>query len=213
MQDEDEFWEYVSDIASAAVYPVKRRFGKFVEFDDLKQSALEYAVRRRKKIEEYLDRESKVERKKGEAAVSTLLKRAAERYARKEKARKIGYEPDDEYFYYQTLVENLIQIWASGDYDLAGQVLDPAEMTGKKSRRVLSEGGNLLALVSDIDNSIKHLDKRTVAILRLRYADQMHLREIAEMFEVTPQRVEQIIKQGFNKLIKRLGGTSPYGLR
>lgn len=213
MQDEQEFWECVTDIAAAAVYPVKRQYGRFVEFDDLKQSALEYALRKRKKIEEYLGRESKVERKKGEAAVSTLLRRAAERYARKEKAKSLGYEPEDEYFYYQTLVENLIQIWSSGDYDLAGQVLDPAEMSGKKSKKVMSEGGNLLALVSDIDKAIKHLDKRTTAMVRMKYADNMKLSEIADVFEITPQRVEQIIKRGFRKIIKCLGGQSPYGFR
>lgn len=208
--DEETLWKDLNELASVAVYPVKRSFFKYVETDDLKQAALEYAVKRKKKIEDYLNRDSKVERKRGEGAVITLLRRAAERYARKEKAVALGYEPEDEYFYFQSLVENLIQIWSSGDYDLAGQVLDPAQMIGKKAKKVLSEGGNLLALVSDIDQAMKSLDKRTIACLRMRYADQMSLREIAEMFEVTPQRIEQIIGRGFDKVVRDLGGRSPY---
>jgi RNA polymerase sigma factor (sigma-70 family) len=213
MSDEEEFWKYLNELAGIAVYPVKRSFHKYVETEDLKQAALEYSVKRKKKIQDYLNRESKVERKRGESAVITLLRRAAERYARKEKAVASGYEAEDEYFYFQSLVENLIQIWSTGDYDLAGQVLDPAQMSGQKIKRVLSEGGNLLALVSDIDQAMKILDKRTIACLRMRFADQMSLREIAEMFEVTPQRIEQIINRGFGRIVKELGGRSPYGFR
>ena len=46
-------------------------------------------------------------------------------YARTQKAEALGYQLEDEYFYQSGLIEALIAVMATGDYELAGQILDP----------------------------------------------------------------------------------------
>jgi len=203
-------WLDVTELAAVAAAPVHRTFSKYIDFDDLKQSACEFAVRRKRKVIEYLDREDKQERRQGETALITMLRRHCERVARKEKADAIGYRIEDEYFYRPAMVENLIKVWGSGDIDSAGQVFDPADMGQKRKTKVASEGNDLLAMIADIDAAMKSLDPRTYGILYLRLVDEMKLAEIAKEWEITPQRVDQIAHRGIRKVIEYLGGGSPY---
>lgn len=210
LENDDAFWMEVTELAAVAAAPVHRTFNKYIDFDDLKQSACEYAVRRKRKVKEYLDREDKQERRQGETALITMLRRHCERVARKEKAHAIGYRIEDEYFYRPAVVENLIKVWGSGDTDLAGQVFDSADMGQKRRTKVASEGNDLLAMIADIEAAMKSLDPRTYGILYLRLVDGMTLADIAKEWEVSPQRVDQIAQRGIRKVIEYLGGGSPY---
>jgi RNA polymerase sigma factor (sigma-70 family) len=207
---DDAFWMEVTEFAAVAAAPVHRNFNKFIDFDDLKQSACEFAVKKKSKIIEYLDREDKQERRQGEAALIKMLRRHCDRVARKEKAARLGYQPEDEYFYRPVMVENLIKVWGSGDFDLVGQVFDPAEMGQKRKIKVASEGNDLLAMMADIDAAMKSLDSRTYGVLYLRLVDEMKLVEIAKEWEISPQRVDQIVQRGIRKIIEYLGGHTPY---
>lgn len=206
---EDEMWERVVELAATAARPVARRFHNFVEFEDLKQSACEYAVKRQDKISEYLDREDKAERRRGEAAMVTFLRRHCERLARKEKAQALGYRVEDEYFYRPHLLESLIKVWGSGDIDAAGQVLDPADMGGRR-KKLASEGNDLLAMIADVDAAMSQLDSRTYGIVYLRFVKDATLNDIGEQWGISAQRVNQLVERGTKQLIRILGGRSPY---
>lgn len=207
---DDALWLEVTELAAVAAAPVHRNFNKFIEFDDLKQSACEFAVKKKAKVAEYLNREDKDERRQGETALIVMLRRHCERVARKEKASRAGYNIEDEYFYRPAVVENLIKVWGSGDTDLAGQVFDPADMGQKRRTKVASEGNDLLAMIADIDAAMKSLDPRSYGVVYLRLVDEMKLVEIAKEWEVSPQRVDQIFHRGIRKIIEYLGGNSPY---
>lgn len=213
-------WDDVVELAAIAARPVARRFRRWVEFDDLKQSASEYAFKRQDKVLEYLftdgdegkpvrrvDRDTK---RQGETALITFLRRHCERIARKEKAERTGYQIEDEYYYRPVLVENLIKVWGSGDYDLAGQVLDQAEMGGRKTRLV-SEGNNLVAMIADVDAAMKKIDDRTRMVLVERFVHDAPLHSIADTLEVSVQRVDQLADRGIRHVIEHLGGGNPYG--
>lgn len=206
---EDDVWQTVVELAAVAARPVSQRFHKFVEFEDLKQSACEYAVKRKDKVSEYLDREDKVERRQGEAALVTFLRRHCERHARQEKAQALGYRVEDEYFYRPQLLESLIKVWGSGDVDSAGQVLDPADMGGRR-KKLASEGNELLAMIADVDSAMSQLDARTYGIIHLRFVDEVTLQDIGEQWGISAQRVDQLIDRGLKQLIRVLGGRSPY---
>lgn len=210
LETNDAFWLEVTELAAVAAAPVHRNFRTFIEFDDLKQSACEFAVKKKRKVIEYLDREDKDERRQGETALITMLRRHCDRVARKEKAIALGYQPEDEYFYRPAVIENLIKVWGSGDFDLASQVFDPADMGQKRKTKVASEGNDLLAMMADIDAAMKSLDPRTYGVLYLRLVDEMKLADIAKEWEVSPQRVDQIVHRGVRKIIEFLGGYTPY---
>lgn len=206
---DDDTWQTVVELAAIAARPVHQKFSRFVEFEDLKQSACEYAVRRKDKVSEYLDRDEPGEVRQGEAAMITFLRRHCERIARKEKATVLGYRVQDEYFYRPALLEALIKVWGSGDVDSAGQVLDPSEMGGRR-KKLASEGNDLLAMIADVDAAMSTLDARTYGIVSLRFVNEATLQDIGEQWGISAQRVDQLIDRGLRQLVKTLGGRSPY---
>lgn len=216
----DTVWEDIIELAAIAAKPIAHKYRDWVEFDDLKQSACEYALRRKDKVEEYLfevDDDGKLQRRgegsvrQGETAMITFLRRHLERIARKEKATRSGYSTEDEYFYRATTVESLIKVWGSGDYDVAGQVLDPTDMGGKRAKKLASEGNNLLAMISDVDAAMKRIDDRVRTVLIERFVYDMTLHQIADELGVSVQRVEQLSARGIRKVIEELGGPNPWG--
>ena len=207
---DDPIWEEIDTEAAIAGRSVYRRFGNWAEFDDLKQAALEYAWKRSDKVAEFMMRDDEIERRRGRAALSTFLRRAAERYARKEKAKKSGYQATDEYFYKVALVENLIRAVYNNDIDMVGQVFDAETMNTKRSKRLANEGNDVLAMVADIDRAMRKIDPRMRLILLERYGADLTLSAIAEMHSISQSRVDQIVRAGMKNMIEVLGGRSPY---
>lgn len=202
-------WDTVNDITANLAWNLSKKYHRFAEFDDIKQAMNEYAWKRRDKVAEYLDREDEGERRAGYKAFTTFMRRAGERYARKEKARALGFELGDEYFYKTAMIENLIKVLGSEDAHLSNQVLDP-DVHGVKAKKQASEGNNLLAMLADVDKAMKKLDPRTSGILNLRFANDLPLSEIATEWQISPQRVEQIVNKGLRDISEYLGGATPY---
>jgi RNA polymerase sigma factor (sigma-70 family) len=202
-------WEQVNEITSALAYNLSKKYHRFAEQNDIKQAMNEYAWKRKDKVNEYLMREEENERRMGYKAFSTFMRRAGERYARKEKARALGYELGDEYFYRIEMIENLIKVLGSEDAHLTNQVLDP-DVHGIKAKKQASEGNNLLAMLADVDRAMKKLDPRTQGILNSRFAHDQPLTEIATAWDISPQRVEQISARGIRDMSELLGGGAPY---
>ena len=205
----DPIWQQVNEITANIAWSLSKKYHRFVELDDIKQAMNEYAWKRKDKVSEYLMREDEDERRMGYKAFSTFIRRAGERYARKEKSRALGYELGDEYFYRTAMIETLIKVLGSGDAHLTNQVLDP-DVHGVKAKKQASEGNNLLAMLSDVDRAMKKLDLRTHKILKSKFAEDAPLAEIAKEWEISPQRVEQIINKGIREITEYLGGATPY---
>jgi RNA polymerase sigma factor (sigma-70 family) len=206
---EDKIWEIVNEITSSIAWGLSKKYHRFAEFEDIKQAMNEYAWKRKDKVSEYLLRDNEVERKMGYKAFSTFMRRAGERYARKEKARALGYELGDEYFYRLVMIETLIKVLGSEDAQLTNQVMDP-DIHGGRAKKQASEGNNLLAMLSDVDRAMKKLDLRTHSILNSKYSSDLSLAEIAKEWDISPQRVEQIINKGLRDITEYLGGATPY---
>ena len=202
-------WEQVNEITSALAYNLSKKYHRFAEQSDIKQAMNEYAWKRKDKVNEYLIREEENERRMGYKAFSTFMRRAGERYARKEKARALGYELGDEYYYRIEMIESLIKVLGSEDAHLTNQVLDP-DVHGIKAKKQASEGNNLLAMLADVDRAMKKLDPRTQGILNSRFAHDLPLTEIATAWDISPQRVEQISARGIRDISELLGGGAPY---
>jgi RNA polymerase sigma factor (sigma-70 family) len=206
---EDKIWEIVNEITSSIAWGLSKKYHRFAEFEDIKQAMNEYAWKRKDKVSEYLLRDNEIERKMGYKAFSTFMRRAGERYARKEKARALGYELGDEYFYRLVMIETLIKVLGSEDAQLTNQVMDP-DIHGGRAKKQASEGNNLLAMLSDVDRAMKKLDLRTHSILNSKYSSDLSLAEIAKEWDISPQRVEQIINKGLRDITEYLGGATPY---
>lgn len=206
---DDPIWEDVFMIASYSVRGVANRYRGFVEYDDLVQVVMQYAWKKADKVEEYLLREDEIGRRKGSKALSVLLRRKAERHARKEKAEASGYDIWDEFFYTPALVENLIRVMHLG-YSSAGTVMTLEGGGGKRSRNLPNEGGNIIAMVADVSRALDVLEPRLRYILEARYGQGETLQAIADDLELSVQRIDQLSRSAMRKVIEFLGGESPY---
>ena len=202
-------WDEVNEINISIAWGLSKRYHRFVELADLRQAMNEYAWKRRDKVAQYLIREDPIEIKQGYKAFSTFMRRAGERYARKEKARTLGYELGDEYFYRLDLIENLIKVAGTDESYLANQVFDP-DVHGVKAKKPANEGNNLEAMIADVDKAMKKLDPRMQGILTSRFVNDMPLADIAEAWDISPQRVEQLVIKGIKDIADKLGGVTPY---
>jgi len=98
---------------------------------------------------------------------------------------------------------------ATGDYELAGQILDPADVGGRRKKTLASEGNNIIALVSDANSAFKKLSSRDQQILMWKFGNGLSSQEIADQLGVTRQRIDQLLRRGVRKMIESLGGANP----
>ena len=211
LESDDPIWEEVYVAAGLAARSVHKRFHNWAEFDDLKQAALEYAWKRSDKVAEFLVREDEALQRQGKAALATFLRRAAERYARKEKAKRSGYEATDEYFYRVSTVEAMIRAIHTGDLELTGQTFDAEALGTKRQKKLANEGNDILAMAADISNALrKALDERERTIMFDRYGEEMTLALIAEKHEISVSRADQIVNASMRKMLEFLGGKNPW---
>jgi len=76
------------DLATSVATTIYRRYKNYVEKDDIKQECVAWAIGRTAYINEQMSEEDDDKRKHNESRIAFQMRRAAERYARKEKATK-----------------------------------------------------------------------------------------------------------------------------
>jgi DNA-directed RNA polymerase sigma subunit (sigma70/sigma32) len=73
-----------------------------------------------------------------------------------------------------------------------------------------SEGGNRIALLSDVAAGLDRLNKTDKDLLRMRYANGgMEFGALGETYGTTEEAMRKRVKRALNKLQDRLGGEAP----
>ena len=208
----NEIHPAIYEAASSVSYAVHRRFRNFVERDDLKQACYEWAVSRKKYIEEQLSDEDPEKRKHAERKLAWQMKRYAERFARKEKASKSGYHISDEVYYESFTLGQLLPFVIASIID--GTVLEQAQemmMDGQpKGSSSPSEGGNILASLLDIKKGFLLLDEEDKDILRLRYHENFTLEKIGVLLSCATSTADRKCSASLRRLQQILGGETPW---
>lgn len=198
----DDVASDVHDLVRIASGVVGKRYWRYVPIDDIKQAVATHVWRNREKITEYLRDE---DRKRGWAAAMTAAKRAGERYARKVKADLVGYKASDEFFYDKALICEVIR------FSVTGSMPTPDEDAGKVSvPRDPAEGGNLNAMLADVNSALAELEPGEAALLTRRYGEEESIDLLAKELEVSRQAVEGRLDRHLKKVLNSLGGESPY---
>jgi RNA polymerase sigma factor (sigma-70 family) len=189
----------VIDIINGVAFSVHRKYRKFTSIDDIRQEMLLDAWRKRNKYAEYLVRENEGARRAGQAAFMRSMHRIGETFARKEKARLSGYEASDEFFYNQSLVEQLITAVAQGQVSLANQ-------TGERSSQDPAEGGNAMVMIIDVKKALNDLDPETRALLEAVHGEGVSIKQVADARGVTEQAIRGRMERALRRIIHQLGG-------
>ena len=202
----------IYDIVPSVVRVVGRRFRNWVENDDLKQECYTFAASRHSKFKELLDEPDTDKRMINERKVAWQLKRAAERYARREKATKGGYSPGDEAFYDTTIIAQLLPFVI--DNILNGKPFEQAVILiddgAPKKQAIPAESGTFMAMLLDVKKAYLKLEVDDMQILERRYFDAWTLSQIAQYLEVSVSTADRRCSIAMQQLQENLGGDSPY---
>ena len=147
-----------------------------------------------------------------QSRIAWQMKRAVERYARKEKANKSGYQINDEVYYQTFTLGQLLPFVISSIID--GTVLEQMqEMINDGQPRGSSspsEGGNLLASLIDIKKCYLKLDQKDQELLRMRHYDNATLQQIAAFLECAVSTADRRVSNSLRRLQDELGGETPW---
>jgi RNA polymerase sigma factor (sigma-70 family) len=208
----NELHPSLDDIVPSVVTTIYRKYRGYVEKGDLLQEAWAFVLTRADNFNELLSVDNDIQRKWNEKKIGWQIRRSLERYSRREKAVKSGYQTNDEAFYDTVTISQLLPfVIKSFVNDTAleqSQILINDGTPRKPSAP--AEGGNLLAMLVDIKKAYEKLDKDEQDILRLRYHDNLTLQMLGEYYEVHHSTAERRCNNALRKLQDNIGGNSPW---
>lgn len=203
----------IYDIAPGVARAIHSRYKAYVERDDVVQECLSWALTRHSWIaEQLLEATDADKRKHAESRIAWQMRRAAERYSRREKATKSGYQITDEAYYQgYTLGQLLPYVIASVvDGTVLEQIQDMIQDGQPRGSSSPSEGGNLLANLLDIKIGYTKLEAEDKILLRIRYLDSFTLQQVANHYQCSVSTADRRIDGAMRRLQDLLGGVSPF---
>jgi RNA polymerase sigma factor (sigma-70 family) len=207
-----ELHPVVYELAPSVAYAVHRRYKHWVEREDVTQECIAWAVTRNAYITEQMSVEDPKQLEYNQSRIAWQMKRAVERYARKEKANKSGYQTNDEVYYQTFTLGQLLPFVITSIID--GTVLEQMqEMINDGQPRGSSspsEGGNLLASLIDIKKCYLKLDQKDQELLRMRHYDNATLQQIAAFLECAVSTADRRCTNALRRLQDELGGETPW---
>ena len=207
-----ELHPIVYELAPSVAYAIHRRYKHWVEKDDIAQECIAWAITRNAYITDQMSVEDVKQLEYNQKRIAYQMRRAAERYVRKEKAHKSGYQLMDEAYYETLMLGQLLPFVIASVID--GTVLEQAqEMIRDGQPRGSSspaEGGNLLASLIDIKKAFLELDPEDQVLLRLRHHENATLQEIAAHLECAVSTADRRCTNALRRLQEKLGGDTPF---
>ena len=202
----------LDDLVTSVVTIIYRRYRQWVEKGDLLQEAWAFVLSRVEQFNEALEDDNEIQRKWNEKRIAWQIKRNLERYCRKEKASKSGYQINDEAYYDTVTIAQLlpfvIKSFVSQTALEQSQILINDGTPRKPAAP--AEGGNLLAMLVDIKKAYEKLEKEDQDILRMRYHENLTLQHIAEYLECAVSTADRKVNNSLRKLQNNIGGESPF---
>ena len=207
-----ELHPIVYELAPSVAYAIHRRYKNWVEKDDIAQECIAWGITRNVYIIEQMSVEDAKQLEYNQKRIAYQMKRAAERYVRKEKDNKSGYQLSDEAYYETLMLGQLLPFVIASVID--GTVLEQAqEMIRDGQPRGSSspaEGGNLLASLIDIKKAYLELDEKDQAVLRMRHYENATLQQIAVFLECAVSTADRRCTTSLRRLQEGLGGETPF---
>lgn len=202
----DKWLDEATDIASQVARIVHRKYQTYFDVSDVRQELLTWIWRREEKVQQWLSPEQTPEEYKGGVRqLGKTLTRQADKYCRRLKAQKLGYELRDEQYYDPiTLSEMLPFVWED--------VVNTTDSTKPKvsGGGNPAEGGNYVVQLFDIRRALAKIDPQDRLILQMKFFEQLTYSEIATTLEVSDTTAHRKVDGALRRLNQHLGGQSPF---
>ena len=192
-------WDYiVTGVASEyhKMYPM-------VELDDIRQSLYEWFVLHPRKFTEW----EALDGKQPQNLLYRSLRNQALDYCQFWKAKSIGYESSDLFYYEPVMIEALLPSVLRNDVGDAPKL--NLGMPGRPPAP--AEGGNLMAMMVEIKAAYFKLNTEDRSILYYKYVESLDYASIAAALEISSDDAARMRhNRAIKKIITRLGGFRPF---
>lgn len=194
-----EPWDYIV-VSVAAEYHKKYLM---VELDDIKQSLYEWFLEHPNKLDEW----ESIGKKDAKNLIYRSLRNQALDYCQKWKAKSIGYEISDLFYYEAEMVEALLPSVIRGETTEMPKL--NLGMPGRPPAP--SEGGNMMAMMVEVTHAYYKLSKEDRTVLFYKYAESLDYAGIAKEMELGSEDAARMRhNRAIKKLITRIGGFKPF---
>jgi len=192
--------EQYDNLVANIAYEFGRKF-QMVEVNDIRQELWVWFLEHPNKVKTW----EALEDKQAIKLIARSLRNAAKDYCQKEKAARVGYRVEDNYYYDRELIEMLLPAILRGD------MVAPAltEMGYQSTKKVASEGGNWFAMVGDINRGLHKLSSEQYYVLCLRFEEGNDNATMAKELEISEDAARMRVNRALNNLINYLGGERP----
>ena len=188
-------WDYIV-VAVSAEYHKKY---EMVELEDIKQSLYQWFVEHPNKLNEW----ESIGEKDAKNLIYRSLRNDALDYCQKWKAKSLGYETSDVFFYEADIVEALLPAVLRGETGISHKL----NLVGPVKPPAPAEGGNLMVMMIEIEKAYLKLSPEDMDILFYRHADSMDYNDIATEMDINSgDAVRMRHNRAIKKLINRIGG-------
>lgn len=195
--------EEYNDMVQTLATDYARKY-TMLDRDDIGQELWVWFVAHPRKYKEWCE----LEQKDRDKLIAKSLRNAAITYCEREKARKIGYDTSDLYYYDVSVVEAFLPSIISETYVIPVKIQD---INAKFGSGGISDGNNWLALRSDIATGYYKLSEAKQNVLRLRFSiEQPDWATLAKDMDSTPEGARKKVERALNSLVKNLGGWKTY---
>lgn len=191
-------WDYIVD-SVASEYHSKFK----IDTEDIRQILFQWFVEHPNKLDTW----EKIGEKDAKNLIYRSLRNQALDYCQSWKAKTGGYETSDLFFYKSDMIEALLPSVLRGEINLAHKL----NLGGTARPSAPSEGGNLMAMMIEIDAGFWKLGKDDRKLLFLRYAEHMDFQFIADEMGLPNEDTARMRnKRAIKKLINKIGGFKPF---
>jgi DNA-directed RNA polymerase specialized sigma24 family protein len=193
-----ERWQYIVDSVTAEYH---KKFE--IEPEDIRQALYQWFVEHPVKLDTW----EAIGERDAKNLIYRSLRNQALDYCQHWKAKSGGYETSDLFYYEADMVEALLPSVLRGEFGVTAKL-----NLGRPGRpSAPNEGGNLMAMMIEIDYAFWKLPKDDRKILFLRHAESLDFAKIGEeLYMGTEDAVRMRHKRAIKKLIHKVGGFRPY---
>ena len=202
----DKWLEESREIAHTVARKVHRKYHTYFDVADVTQELLVWVVKRPDKIKDWLDHPYDSEEYKiGVKMLGKTLTRNADKYCRRLKAQRLGYEIRDEQYYSPISLSELLPfVWS--DVINTFDATKPRVGGGGNP----AEGGNYIIQLFDIRRGLEKLDPQDKLVLQMKFYEQLNYGDIAEVLGVSDSTAHRKVDGALRRLNNHLGGQSPF---
>lgn len=197
---EDRDWFLI--VAAEAARLTALRYAPYAEEEDLLSEAKIWAWSNPNRVDLFVDVSRTPEHEK---RLRNVLCNYLAEFARREKARQLGFKPEDEVFYSLQVLRDALPAVYDHEAWMPSTAHDDVRIKGGDP----AVGGELVATLADISRALDRLNKADRRVLYQRFGIGDSFEAVAVAERSTPEGARKLINRALTRLRRQLGGARP----